>query len=178
MKKEFLNTLFAQEVVKGQEAGKKIDIRITVKNKALATNFKQLYRKYEGAYSNNYQAFLSDCMWLTNQAVQNFEIKDAGSWQGMVDGSDKVNVARLITSIKTTVKHEIRKLNYRDGYETTRNVLNKETGKVERVQAFIGVKMESIDKLSLNEDNNEIGQQIDELQSFWNAKDNSETLFA
>ena len=175
-KETFINQLFTTKTVKGTD-GKAIDTGIIIKNKALNHHFSKLYNKYPDLYSYDKQAFLTDCIYFAHQAVNNFEITDAGTWEGVLDGSDESNIARIITSIKITVTHEIAK-SALNGYATTRRVVH-EDGTVEKVNAVVTIKMDSTDKLmQTSEEDNGCERQLESAQNLWGINDGATTVFA
>ena len=119
---------------------------------------------------------MSDYMLIAYNVVANFEIQDDGTWDGMANGSDKANIARVIKAIKTTIDHRIVEMNT-DGYRTKRKVV-LEDGTVKTVNAVVTIKMESIDKIMGTEDGGEMQEQIESAQSYWNKGETSKTTFA
>lgn len=113
-KEELFNQLFEKKVKKHEtsQEGSYVDVSIQVNNQALKSNFDNLYRKYKPQHS--YSDFINECILHSWHAIQRFEIKDGGNWNGILDGTDLANIGRLITNIKITVKHEIIKFQNQD----------------------------------------------------------------
>ena len=175
-KETFLNQLFTTKTVRG-ENGKLADTRLEVTNEELNTHFNKLYKKYADLYEYDKSAFMTDAIFFTNEAVQSFELKDGNTWEGILDGSDKVSIDKLLGSIKKYVKHGIPKLHFR-GFTTTRAVTH-EDGTKERVQAIVTIKMDSTDRLmQTSEEDNGCERQLDSATNFWGVTDSTKTVFA
>jgi hypothetical protein len=109
LKEEFFNTLFEQQVKRyeGSRDGKTMDVSMVCNNAALDNHFRKLFEKYK--IKNSHADYMNECIFWTYKAIQRFEVKDEGSWEGMIAGTDKPNIGRMINNIKTTVGFEIYK---------------------------------------------------------------------
>lgn len=107
MKELYFEELFTQRVKRFpyEIDGKLVDFVIVCNNKSLDMFFNKLYKKYKIKHS--YNDFMNECIYWTYFAIQRFHIRDEGSWEGILDGSDKTNIGRLISNIRTTVENEI-----------------------------------------------------------------------
>lgn len=98
-KEELFNQWFSLETIKGDS----ISARIRCSHGALRKHFRGLYQKYTGLIQ--YEAFMAECMYWTFDALHKFTLQEKGdTWDGLVDGTDDKNLARLTTYIKSTVE--------------------------------------------------------------------------
>ena len=143
LKEEFFNTIFEQQVNRYPNSidKKNLEVSLVCINPALANHFAKLFKKYN--INHSYGDYLTECTFWTYRAIQRFEIKDDRSWEGIIAGTDKANLGRLINNIKTTVDFEIYKFANQDAKFTMGKV--EEEGK----DGHITLKMEvgSLDKL-------------------------------
>ena len=109
LKEEFFNTIFEQQVKRYPNSidKKNLEVSLICTNPALANHFAKLFKKYN--INHSYGDYLTECTFWAYRAIQRFEIKDEGSWEGIIAGTDKANLGRLINNIKTTVDFEIYK---------------------------------------------------------------------
>lgn len=166
-KEVYFNTLFESRVIRyGQSTnGQFIDTKIVGHNPALDGLFKKLYKDYK--VKESWNDFYNECVYWTWVATMRFEIKDGQSWAGLIEGTDKPNTGRLITNIKTTVKHEIyRYIN--DGAKFTRGEVDGVKGQ----HVTLKFDMKSLDALlSSDGDEGTIVDLIGEEQNFFHAID-------
>jgi len=118
--KQLFNQLFQKNVkkFKGQRNGKNIDSSLICTEPKLDRYIKKQYSKYKkGSYNN----FFTECMLLSWEAIQKFDILDDGNWRGILDRTDKKNFNRVISYIKTTIKFDvIKKVNPKLKYTTAK----------------------------------------------------------
>lgn len=114
LKEQVFNQLFEKKVKRHTNSTDKafVEVSIQVNNQALKNNFDNLYKKYKPKHS--YPDFINECIVHSWTAIQRFEVKDSGSWEGILDGTDKLNIGRLITNIQLTVRMEIIKFQNED----------------------------------------------------------------
>lgn len=168
LKEQYFEELFTQHVKKfaTETDGKFIDVTTKSTNKSLEIFFNKLYSKYK--VKNNYNDFLNECIYWTYFAIQRFTVRDGGSWEGMIGGTDKANIGRLITSIKTTVEHEvIRFINDGVIYTSKRD----EEGKVEH--AKYKFTFSSLDAILMGAEGEETSliNMVGDEQGFWGNKE-------
>ena len=98
--------LFETQVIryKTPKDNKYVDTQIVCTEPSLDYYFKNLYNKYHKA---DYSTFFEECMLITYEAINKFSFLDQGSYEGVIDKTDKLNRNRLLSYIKTTVKYEI-----------------------------------------------------------------------
>ena len=142
-KEELFNQWFALEVRKRASAGKSFDTQIQCHQHALNTHFENLYQKYKSQM--NHEDFISECVYWAYQALDKFTLLD-GTWDGLVDGTDKKNIGRLINYIKTTVQSNAIRFANPNTRFTTRNIGGK------RKNAKIVFTYTSLDALITAED--------------------------
>ena len=69
---------------------------------------------------------MGECIAYTYEAIIGFDVLDGNGWSGILDGTDKANIKRLVKHIKKTVKFKILReiINYDKQY-TKRNIDDK-----------------------------------------------------
>ena len=168
LKKEFYKGLFENRVVKYKNPvdRKLVDVHLACKNESLDRFFNRLFAKYNFKTKVSIADFMSECAFHTFTAVRRFEIRDGGSWEGMIDGTDKANIGRFITNTKTTVENEI--IRYANG--DLKFTTGKIDGEVKHVK--IGFDMTSLDTLIVGADGHEspMVEMVSADQSFWGQK--------
>lgn len=173
LKEEFFNTLFEQQVKRytNSRDKKNLDVSLICTNPALANHFGKLYKKYDIQHS--YADYLTECSFWAYRAIQRFEIKDEGTWEEVIAGTDKANLGRLINNIKTTVDFEIYKFANADAKFTMGKV--EEEGK----DGHITLKMEvvSLDQL-LDSDDSEASllDILSDEHALWSNKEEEYSL--
>ena len=179
LNESFFNTLFSLEAIhyKYCQDKKYCDSKIVVRNDSLRKYFiGTLYPKYRSRYFYNEANFLSDCIFFAWEMVKKYEIRDGGSWQGMINGSDRKNIGRVISIIKTHVSHMIAK-EVSTAKETTKTLIDPKDGKSKVYHVFYDLDMESIDKLLTNSNTEEeCCRQIEEASSFWGEKEQTQAM--
>jgi hypothetical protein len=168
-KEDFFNSLFEKQVKRlpYSKNEKYVDISIKIKNKALENFFNEQYLKYKNINkSHSYQDIINYCIYLSFLAINSFKIKDDGSWEGIIKGTDKKNIGKLITCIMKTVKYElIRFINDHMTYTTA---------KIEGKNQHVRVKFEisSLDKLLIGLDGSTIDMlsTLDNESNFWTVR--------
>lgn len=144
---------------------RKVDVVMVCNNKSLKVFFNKLYSKYKVKHS--YNDFMNECTYWTNFAIQRFTIRDNGSWEDIIAGTDKANIGRLITNIKTTIENEIiRFMNDDVKFTSTRN----ENGKVEHVKYKFNFS--SLDAVLMGAEGFETSliQMVGNDKNFWSNK--------
>lgn len=114
---------FEQKVIRlrlNKNENKYVHFKFIVKNKALKNHANGLKAKY-GASQNN-EDFMSEYLLWAWKAIERFEIKDEGSWEGIIDGTDKANIGRLINNIKITTKNQLHRWVNDDALFTKRTI--------------------------------------------------------
>ncbi|MCD4839746.1 hypothetical protein LRS37_12890 [Neobacillus sedimentimangrovi] len=168
MKELFFEGLFTQQVRKypTERYGKFIDTVIVCTNKSLDMFFNKLYAKYKVKHA--YNDFMNECIYWTYFSIQRFTIRDEGSWQEMIKGTDKKNIGRLITNIKTTVENEIIRF-VNDGvlYTSVRD----EEGK--KQHAKYKINFSSLDSILIEGEGEEttLMEMVDNEKGFWGVKE-------
>jgi len=142
-KEQLFNQWFVLEVRKRPSAGKSFETQIQCEQHALDMHFENLYQKYKSRM--NHDDFLSECVYWAYQALDKFTLLD-GTWDGLVDGTDKKNIGRLINYIKTTVQSNAIRFANPNTRFTTRNIGGK------RKNAKIVFTYTSLDALITAED--------------------------
>ena len=164
MKELYFEGLFSQQVkrYKHETDGKFIDVLTLPTNKSLEMFFNRLYSRYKIKHS--YQDYMNECIYHTYNAVMRFEVRDGGSWQGMIDGTDKANIGKLISSIKTAVEHEIWYF-VNDGGKRTKNE--------DRENVKVKFNMTSLDSLIMGAEGEEttLVNSISSEMGFWGDKE-------
>jgi hypothetical protein len=107
LKAVFFEGLFENKVIRLPYAkdGKLVDFTLACTNQSLNNFFNNQYNKYKK--KNTHQDFMAECMFWSNKAIERFQVRDGGSWEGILDDTDKPNIGRLITNIKNTVEFEL-----------------------------------------------------------------------
>lgn len=142
--KEILfNEWFTTEVRMKASASKSFDTCIRINQHALRSHFENLYQKYKSRM--NYDDFISECIYWAYVALDKFTLLD-GDWDGILDGTDKKNMGKLITYIKSTVQSNAIRFANPNTRFTTRNIGGK------RQNAKIVLTYTSLDTLITNED--------------------------
>ena len=172
LKEEFFNTLFEQQVKRYTNSidKKNLEISVICSNPALTKYFSKLFKKYK--INHTYADYMNECIFWTYRAIQRFEVKDEGSWEAMIAGTDKPNIGRVINNIKTTVGFEIYKFANGDAKFTMGKVNNGENGHI-----TLKMEMNSLD--SLLEEGSESGNLLDilsEENSMWSSKEEQYSL--
>ncbi len=172
LKEEFFNTLFEQQVKRYPNSidKKNLEISVICSNPALTKYFSKLFKKYK--INHTYADYMNECIFWTYRAIQRFEVKDEGSWEAMIAGTDKPNIGRVINNIKTTVGFEIYKFANGDAKFTMGKVNNGENGHI-----TLKMEMNSLD--SLLEEGSESGNLLDilsEENSMWSSKEEQYSL--
>ncbi|MGH0775277.1 hypothetical protein ACQVSN_26995 [Bacillus mobilis] len=167
LKEAFFNQLFEQRVVRYQKEvdGKFVDVQYQCNNESLQNFIKKLYNKYK--VKHNYNDYMSECMYWSYIATQRFNIRDGSSWAFMLAGTDKPNIGKLISSIKTTLENEIIKFNNPDTKWTTR----REDG-TNRHVAY-KYSFTSLDQVLMDKDSNTTSliQTVSNDKSYWISKE-------
>lgn len=169
-KEEFFNTLFEKQVTKYQQStnGQFVGVKIICNNPALDYLFNKLYRDYK--VKESYLDFTSECIYWSYVAIMRFDIKDEGIWSAIIEGTDKANMGRLITNIKTTVKHEIYRY-VNDGAKFTRGTVGDKTNQ----HVVLKFDMKSLDALLTSDgEQGTIVDLISEEQNFFHSYDLAE----
>jgi hypothetical protein len=148
MKDLYFEGLFEQKVVryKTERDGKFMDVVQQCNNQAIQNFINKLYSKYKIKHS--FADYMMECMYHTNVAIQRFNIRDEGTWESIIDGTDKANIGRLISNIKATLEHQIVEFNNFDVKRTTTSE-NGETRHVKYKFAFT-----SLDSVMMDADGN------------------------
>lgn len=166
MKELYFDGMFEQTIVryKTEREGKFMDVVYQCNNQAVQNFINRLYNKYKIKHS--FADYMMECMYHTNVAIQRFSIRDEGSWEAMIDGTDKANIGRLISSIKTTLEHQIVEFNNFDVKRTTTSE-NGETRHVKYKFAFT-----SLDQIMMDADGNStsIIQTVGDDKNFYQEK--------
>ena len=102
LKEEVLLTLFEEKVRTMKNYSQ---VQIVCKNEVLKMHINRIFKKYN--INDSYNDFISEYILHTWKAINKFEIKDSGSWEGIIAGTDTANIGRLIKYIKTTVGFNI-----------------------------------------------------------------------
>ncbi len=167
LKEVFFNQLFEQRVVKypTERDGKFIDVAYQCNNESLHNFINKLYNKYKIKHS--FTDYMSECMYWTNIAIQRFNIRDDSSWAFIIAGTDRPNIGKLISSIKTTIEKEIIKFNNPDTKWTT-----KREGSANRHVAY-KYSFTSLDQVLMDKDNNSTSlvQTVSSDKSYWISKE-------
>jgi hypothetical protein len=168
MKEHYFEGLFKQVTIRYpyEVNGKYIDFSLGCTNENLNKYFNKLYHKYKKKYSHI--DFMNECMYHTNIAIQRFSVRDEGSWKGIIDGTDKANISRLISNIKTTVENElIRFMN--DDVKFTRGEVDGEKGQHLKIK----FNFTSLDTLLMGAEGEEttLINNVDSEQGFWSEKE-------
>lgn len=166
-KELYFEGLFTQQVKKyaTETDGKFVDVVIVCTNKSLEIFFNKLYSKYKVKHS--YNDFMNECIYWSYFSIQRFQIRDEGTWEGMIDGTDKPNIGRLISNIKTTVENEIiRFMNEKVLYTTKRTDGVKEHDR-------LVVNTTSLDTVLANSEGGTetLLNMISSEMNFWSVKD-------
>lgn len=114
---------FEQKVVRlrlNKNDNKYVHFKFVIKQKALKNHANALKAKY-GASQNN-EDFMSEYLLWAWKAIERFEIQDDGSWEGILDGTDKPNIGRLINNIKITTKNQLHRWVNDDALFTKRTI--------------------------------------------------------
>lgn len=172
LKEEFFNTIFEQQVKRYPNSidKKNLDVSLVCNNPALDNHFGKLFKKYN--INHSYTDYLTECTFWAYRAIQRFEIKDDGSWEGIIAGTDKANLGRLINNIKTTVDHEI----YRFANEGAKFTRAEVDGN-KRERVTIKMEIGSLDKML--EEGFEGGNLLDILSedhALWSSKEEEYSL--
>lgn len=101
-------------------------------NKYLSSFYNNQLNKYYELLCNIYPSkyvrrnFMGECIAYTYEAIIGFDVLDGSGWSGILDGTDKANIKRLVKHIKKTVKFKILReiINYDKQY-TKRNIDDK-----------------------------------------------------
>ena len=101
-------------------------------NKYLSSFYNNQLNKYYELLCNIYPSkyvrrnFMGECIAYTYEAIIGFDVLDGNGWSGILDGTDKANIKRLVKHIKKTVKFKILReiINYDKQY-TKRNIDDK-----------------------------------------------------
>lgn len=165
LKEKFFEGLFEERVIKYKQVTDKkyVDFALQCNNESLSKFFNKLFSKYKGKVT--YSDFMNECMYWSNVAIQRFNVRDEGSWEGILYGSDKANIGRLITNIKTTVEYEI--INYVN--DDTFYTKKKIDGVEERVRMKFNIC--SLDALMYKEDSEAVFDFIGEENGYLNVKE-------
>ncbi|MGB3160371.1 MAG: hypothetical protein WBA84_03895 [Carnobacterium sp.] len=147
LKEELFNQLFEKKVKRHatSQDGAYVDVSIRINNKALKSNFDNLYKKYKPKHS--YSDFINECILHSWHAIQRFEIRDDGNWEEIIAGTDKANIGRLINNIKISVKFEIIKFQNQD-VKYTRGTVDGEKGQ----HVSLKFNMNSLDSILVSAD--------------------------
>lgn len=169
-KEEFFDTLFEKQVTKHQQSrdGQFVSVKIVCNNTALDYLFNKLYKDYK--VKESYLDFKSECIFWSYIAIMRFQIKDEGVWDSVIAGNDKANMGRLITNIKTTVKHEIYRY-VNEGAKFTRGKVGDKTNQ----HVMLKFDIKSLDALiSLDGEEGTIVDLISEESNFFHSPDIAE----
>lgn len=171
LKEEFFNTLFEQQVTRYDSTrdGKNMDVSMICNNAALDNHFRKLFQKYKVKHA--YADYMNECIFWTYKAIQRFEVKDEGSWEGMIAGTDKPNIGRVINNIKTTVGFEIYKFVNGDA-KFTRGEVDGKKGE------HITIKMDtaSLDTLLNTDGGGSLLDILSEDHALWGNKEEQYSL--
>lgn len=167
LKQEMFEGLFETRVKRYDSPidGKHVDTVLVCNNKSLQSFFEKLYVKHKVKYSMT--DFISECQYWTYMAVQRFEVRDAGSWEEMIAGTDKPNMGRLVTAIKNTVEPEIVRF-LADGIKFSTTSSDGET-----FNTATSISFTSLDMVLMSEDGQDTNL-IDAVtgdMNFWGEKD-------
>lgn len=162
------NQLFEKKVKRHTNSTDRalVEVSILVKNEALKSNFDNLYRKYKPKHS--YADFINECIVHAWHAIRSFEVRDEGSWEGILEGTDKPNIGRLITYIKLTVRMEIIKFQNED-VKYTRGEVDGVKGQ----HVSLKFNMNSLDSIlvSANGADSSLVDVIGADSAFWGIED-------
>ena len=139
---------------------------IKCKNLYLTNFYNQLYFKYPKKLS--YNDFFSECMYYTFLAIMDFEILDGGNWSEIIDGTDKINIGRLMIYIKNTVQKKIYQYVVNGDKLFTRGEIEGQKGQ------HVMVKLNLISLDTLINDNGEaitLERLVSNEQNFFNVFD-------
>ncbi|WP_422406936.1 MULTISPECIES: hypothetical protein [Gammaproteobacteria] len=167
LKEVFFNQLFEQRVIKypTERDGKFIDVVYQCNNESLHNFINKLYSKYKIKHS--FTDYMSECMYWTNIAIQRFNIRDDSSWTFIIAGTDRPNIGKLISNIKTTIENEIIKFNNPDTKWTT-----KREGSANRHVAY-KYSFTSLDQVLMDTESNTTSliQTISSDKTYWMNKE-------
>lgn len=107
LKEVFYEDLFSERQINysRETNGMYIDFQLQCNNRQFNGFLMNLYKRYEVKHS--YNDYMIECMYHTYISIMRFHIRDSGSWQAMIEGTDKANLGRLFSSIKLEVENEI-----------------------------------------------------------------------
>lgn len=168
-KDELFQSMFEQKTKKYKKPidGKTIDIYLYPTIEGQAQLFNALYRKYQGVSAHSYQDFMNECAALTYKAISRFDVEDNMSWEGILSGSDRKNIGKLMSNIKRTVKNDLIKF-------------VNEKSKFTRVQNQDAIVNFSTESLSERLDTND-GETLERYEmvseSYWDVQDGYEQDF-
>lgn len=144
-KQEFLELLFVNnvKVYSSEIDGRFVVTDLRCTNKNLNSFISKLSRKYQGKIT--YSSFFDECIWHSYRAIEKFDFADEAIWAGVIDGSDVLNLNRLIKYIKVTIENEAKRFVNPELKATTVNGEN----------VMIGLEISSLNQLILTQEGNE-----------------------
>ena len=160
-KEEMFNQLFKKKVIvnKNKKDAKLVEIYLEATEPKLSRLFNNLYQKYR---KGTQQDFISDCILLSWEAIERFEIEGNGNWEDILDGLDQLNRKKLISYISNSVRFNIIKKVNPDLKYTTRQIEGK--------KQHVAILFDSISLSTLimdSESEVELGEKVDSTQSVW-----------
>lgn len=169
LKEQYFEGLFEERVKRYETEtnGKFVDVVMVCNNKSLEVFFNRLYKKYKVKHS--YNDFMNECIHWSYFAIQRFHIRDEGSWEEMMEGTDKANIGRLVNNIKTTVENEIIRF-VNDGVKFTRGEVDGEKGQHMKIK----VNFSSLDAVLMGADGDTttLVNMVSDEQGFWGVNGN------
>lgn len=123
-REELYEKWFINQVREVHEHGMLIDVEMMCTKPALANFFNALYTKYRGQM--NRKDFMSECYYWSYVAISKFTLL-SGDWEGLLNETDSVNVAKLITYIKSYVQSNAIRFANPNTQFTTKSIAGKTT---------------------------------------------------
>ena len=122
MKEELYEKWFVNRVHNVSSNGKLIEVEMLCTKPALQNFYNSLYMKYKGQM--NRKDFMSECYYWSYVALSKFTLL-SGTWEGVIDESNTVNVAKLITYIKSYVQSNAIRFSNPNTQFTTKSIAGK-----------------------------------------------------
>lgn len=131
-------------------------------NTALHSFITRQQMKYKG-HHNAYMISNESIFWAY-KAVMRFTIQDDSSWEDMINGSDKLNIGKLIKNIKRTISNElIRSIN-----DDTKIVIERDaSGQI--LHSKYKTAIQSLDAESEKEVRSVLLELVSNNQSYWSS---------
>lgn len=112
-KEMIFNSWFEKRTIKFKEQrnGKFCDSQIIFKHKAFSKTFSNCYKRFQKHYTERNDC-ICDCIMLTWEGINAFEINGESTWEQIATGNDPKNYGKLVTYCKGYVTHELERKLY------------------------------------------------------------------